>query len=429
MRTLKFSPVLVVLPLLVLGLIFFQNCGQGFQSGSQGAQDLSSSQGSNNDPFGGGTGGTATPTPTPAVSGTPTPTPLPTPVFKNQWTAITSSGLPNPARYAHIAVWTGTKMLVWGGYESAVGHEINTGGLYDPTTNTWDPTSTTGAPTARAYASGVWTGTQLIVWGGETFGRATVETAFNTGGIYDPATNTWKAISTTGAPSARAGHVAVWTGTKMIVYGGLVESSPVVYRNDGGIYDPVTNTWTAISATGAPTNMGGLNITAAWTGTKMIVFGMDSGGTETGALYDPAANTWTAMNKTGMPSRRVDPGFAWTGTKLVVVGGYYNPNYINDGAVYDPATNTWEAVSTNGFPTNRFIFSGTSDGKRAFFFGGQQATADANSGGIYDLETKTWTAIPAIPASTGFSAHSAVWTGSAMIILGNHANPAGAILQ
>ena len=37
---------------------------------------------------------------------------------------------------------------------------------------------------------------------------------------------TWTATSTTNAPSARAGHSAVWTGTEMIVWGGVPPALP-----------------------------------------------------------------------------------------------------------------------------------------------------------------------------------------------------------
>ena len=37
----------------------------------------------------------------------------------------------------------------------------------------------------------------------------------------DLGTDTWQQISTTNDPSERSGHTAVWTGTEMIVWGGI----------------------------------------------------------------------------------------------------------------------------------------------------------------------------------------------------------------
>jgi N-acetylneuraminic acid mutarotase len=55
-------------------------------------------------------------------------------------------------------------MIVWGGSGSS-GY-LNTGGRYNPNTNTWTATSTTNAPTARSAHTVVWTGSEMIVWGG-----------------------------------------------------------------------------------------------------------------------------------------------------------------------------------------------------------------------------------------------------------------------
>src|SRR5882724_4858016 len=85
--------------------------------------------------------------------------------------------------------------------------------------DTWTATSTTNAPTARQGHTAVWTGSEMIVWGGYTFGD------LNTGGRYNPSTDSWTATSTTNAPSIRRGHTAVWTGSEMIIWGGLGSGS------------------------------------------------------------------------------------------------------------------------------------------------------------------------------------------------------------
>jgi N-acetylneuraminic acid mutarotase len=69
----------------------------------------------------------------------------------------------------------------------------------------------------------------MIVWGGSGSGGF-----LNDGGRYNPAGNSWTAMSTTGAPAARALHTAVWTGTVMIVWGGAGSS----YLNDTWSYTP-----------------------------------------------------------------------------------------------------------------------------------------------------------------------------------------------
>ena len=72
----------------------------------------------------------------------------------------------------------------------------------------------------------------MVVWGGS--GNTT--TYLNTGGRYDPATDSWTATSTTSAPDARYLHTAIWTGSEMIVWGGGTILGEV---NTGGRYDPL----------------------------------------------------------------------------------------------------------------------------------------------------------------------------------------------
>src|SRR6185436_711312 len=123
---------------------------------------------------------------------------------------------------------TGTRMLVWGGSGA------NTGGSYDPATNSWTATSTAGAPSGRSNHTAVWTGSRMIVWGGEQPGSSN---RFNTGASYDPTTDAWTSVTIIGAPAPRTLHTAVWTGTRMIVFGGYLA------RNDGAQYDPTTDSW------------------------------------------------------------------------------------------------------------------------------------------------------------------------------------------
>src|SRR5438132_6611890 len=63
------------------------------------------------------------------------------------------------------------------------------GGCID---NTWTPTTLAGAPAARDYHTAVWTGTEMIVWGGDP--------TTNTGGRYNPIKDSWTATSLINAP-------------------------------------------------------------------------------------------------------------------------------------------------------------------------------------------------------------------------------------
>ncbi len=183
-------------------------------------------------------------------------------------------------------------MIVWGGVGSAL---FNTGGRYNPGTDSWTATSTINAPAARADHTAVWTGSEMIVWGGSK------QTC--TGGRYNPGTDSWIATSLTNAPAGRESHTAVWTGSEMIVWGGFCCWPPGMILNTGGRYNPGTNSWTATSTSNAPARS---EHTAVWTGSEMIVWGGSNGpnALNTGRRYNPGTNSWTATTTTNAPSAR-----------------------------------------------------------------------------------------------------------------------------
>jgi len=253
------------------------------------------------------------------------------PVSDTWYGSMATAGSPSK-RWSFTSVWTGTEMIVWGGYNgNPATTAYNTGARYNPTTNTWTPTSTVGAPTPRTGHRAVWTGSRMIVWGGDGLGF----TYTNTGGIYDPATDTWTGTtSLVGAPPARGSHAAVWTGTRMLIWGG---ENPAKF-NTGYFYDPATDTWTgtttAVGALSARSHLEGV-----WTGTEMILWGGSPGAgsvLNTGARYDPATDTWYPMTTTGAPSGRAAHVSVWTGTQLIVFGGNDASTPLNTGGRYTP---------------------------------------------------------------------------------------------
>jgi hypothetical protein len=139
------------------------------------------------------------------------------------WTPTSTENVPD-ARASNTAVWTGSEMIVWGGEYGWA--SLNDGGRYNPNTNTWTTPSTTSD--GRYLHTAVWTGSEMIVWGG-----AGDINFWSTGGRYHPASDSWTATSTLNAPAARSEHTAVWTGSEMIGWGGQVGWD---YFNTGGRY-------------------------------------------------------------------------------------------------------------------------------------------------------------------------------------------------
>jgi hypothetical protein len=201
-------------------------------------------------------------------------------------------------------------MIVWGGVSSDFG--LNTGGRYSPGTNSWTATSTTNAPSGRNSHTAVWTGDEMIIWGGYFSDGS--DHFLDTGGRFNPGTNSWTSTSTVNAPAPRSGHTAVWTINEMILWGGYFSDGNDHFLDTGGRYHPGTDSWQATTTTNAPS--GRLSHTAVWTGSEMIVWGGANDGfdivTSTGGRY------CASVSQLGNISTR---SFVQTGDN-VMIGGF-----------------------------------------------------------------------------------------------------------
>lgn len=340
----------------------------------------------------------------------------PTDAAANTWTSITSVGFPFSVAYSSnlVTVWTGSKMISWGGGQTgAPATYYNQGALYDPTTDVWTLMSTLDAPSPR-LSKGVWSGNKLIVWGGVD----TSSTYYNDGGLYDPATNTWTVMSTTNAPAPRNGHVFHWTGGKAVALLGGDGGSPMM--NSGGMYDPSTNTWTVTATLNAPS--GNAFAASAWSGSKILTWGGQSGwGLVKGGNFDPANNTWSIMTTVNEPSPRIYHGAVWTGSKFAVWGGV-DASEFNSGGLYDPNANTWTATSTINAPVGVQAPVMLWTGRDVIAWSGYSTLGQNNQGGKYDPLTNTWTSMTTLNAPHTRAWSSSVWTGSKMLIWGGKNN-------
>ncbi len=322
-------------------------------------------------------------------------------------------------RTAHTAVWTGSEMIVWGGTWGT--NARNTGGRYDPVTNSWTPVTTAGAPPGRVGHTAIWTGqplNKMIVWGGAT--KSTV-----VGGIYDPASDTWTPIikdknnPQPNMPSFRINHSAVWTGKEMIIWGGFCTGTCM--RNDGARYDPTTRQWSPMAPPGAFLP-GRRNHIAVWTGTEMLVWGgkRTTAVLKSGARYNPDSNSWTPMKVEGAPAR-VDCTGVWTGKELLVWGGL---NFHRDGYRYDLAADEWRPMTLKGAPPGRGGHTAVWTGSEMIVWSGMNGGNGkfTNTGGRYEPETDQWLPLPLENAPDARIGHTAVWTGTEMIVWGGMGN-------
>src|SRR5438067_10156752 len=99
-----------------------------------------------------------------------------------RWTALPAG----PAiRVRHSAVWTGTHMLVWGGQQIRGARFRADGDAFDPASGRWS--AVPGAPLApRGGNVAAWTGSRLLVWGGDVQGPRSGTHSFGDGASFDP---------------------------------------------------------------------------------------------------------------------------------------------------------------------------------------------------------------------------------------------------
>ena len=259
-------------------------------------------------------------------------------------------------------VWTGEELLVWGGATGTTEARVrNDGAAYDPATNAWRVLPV--APiSARFEQTAVWTGTEMIIWGGDDDVLNTHTT--NDGAAYNPTTNTWRLLPA--SPLApRNAAIAVWTGGEMIVLGGqpaVVTDANPNFR-DGAAYDPTSNRWHTL-ATAVPPDHHPLTWAAAvqagtgrllawsqWSMTRQE--GPNSVGLYGGVdlfRLDDARNRWSLVPTGANAPPSVEEAI-WDGERVLVRGAAYNcgscpgPFAPEITTQYDPATNVLDAPS------------------------------------------------------------------------------------
>ena len=199
---------------------------------------------------------------------------------------------PIPARDGSALVWTGTELIVWGGIadDPADPTDPNSqdGVAFDPAAGTWRRI----APPPDGVRAGVvlWTGTEMAVWSDGN--PDTVSAA------YDPANDTWRSIADPPVP----GLVAFWIGDAAVFV-----RDPDISPRDGipdavngpsFAYDPATDEWRRLAD--GPWGLGvgwvAQETTAVWTGSTIITM-TDTNSDPLILLngYDPATDTWRVL--------------------------------------------------------------------------------------------------------------------------------------
>ena len=282
------------------------------------------------------------------------------------WRALPPA--PIGGRVAHSAVWTGREMVVWGGLASLDSDPLTDGAAYDPATRTWRRVA--AAPlTPRYDPAVVWSGREMLVFGGTSVAGDILAD----GAAWDPATGRWRALPASPL-GARDGAVVAWAGDRLVVWGGATVPPPDAPATDD-------------------------------TASEMKA---------DGAAYVPATDTWVPVAAAPIPARSGAES-VWTGTRLVITGGYHEGDEEDrsDGAALDLVSGAWAPIAPRPAPG-----SCGADHPCAGLWTGSRALFPA-SGLAYDSAGDRWSAMPPYPsADSSLAAAPAVWTGSRLLAWG-----------
>ncbi len=238
-------------------------------------------------------------------------------------------------------------------------------------------------PFARARAASVWTGEELVYWGGDSDFDSTHHAD---GAAYDPVAGSWRRLPSSPL-SGRSTPGAVWTGTEVVLWGG----EPA--RGDGAAFDPEAGTWRVLAA--APLSPR-VPVAAVWTGQEVLVWG-DAGRSRKatdGAAYDPAADRWRRLPPAPLALNTAQA--VWTGEEMIVFGAHLDRNNGSrtehaQGVAYRPETNEWRVIAPRPLSPQASTAAWTGD--RVLVWDYELAA------GLYDPARDRWTSVPDLPLS------------------------------
>jgi len=342
----------------------------------------------------------------------------------NGWVPMSAPPTGFVGRWRATAIAMGSSVFIWGGSDST-GNVLDSGAIYDTTSDAWTPIAKdANTLTARVFATAVWTGSLVIVFGGSDASGANV---YKDAAIYDPAKNAWTAI----APAAkqRSMPLGFWDGTRAVFYGGVGATAAAVSGADR--FD--LSTWTSSTATNDPGAI--LSCAYAWNGDTLFLQGGILGGMRTDKVsaYASTTDVWTTPPK-NMTARSNAFG-VWDGARFVVWGGRNDLALLGDGKSFNGTT--WTALASANAPTLRMAVPRrhgwafqTSPGQIAIF-GGQTSLQGqgtfATGGATYDVVNAKWTTADSWPSGETHDYGVGVWTGSEFVLwggrTGNGTNP------
>ncbi len=246
--------------------------------------------------------------------------------------------------------------------------------------------------------------------------------AGGSGSVTSLMRGSWKQLLA-GPLSPREGSATVWTGTELLIWGGqsALPNDHAKNLNDGALYNPVSRTWRSTSA--APMSDAIIG-TAVWAGSKLFVWALPAEGTDRRgvlALFDPAANSWQTI--AALPVAKVVALQAvWTGTRLLVLS--WDDTTTVHLTELDVSSATWHALPSLQLPTHHQViqaYAAAGNGSVYLLAGwawtratgpNSTETRDGVDTYNYRLATQQWAGWPTSAPLTAWAAP--IWVGDAI---------------
>lgn len=307
------------------------------------------------------------------------------------------------------------RVLIAGGWEEFDTLPLASAEIYNPAANTW-----TGAGT-MAIARGAHTATLLpngrvLVTGGVNW----QDSIYSSAELYDPVTNSWSSAGN--MSTSRCGHTATQLSDgRTLVAGGYYDISSPESTNNIDLYDPATNTWSAIDTM----TEGRAEHTASLlsNGKVMVAGGYNNstGRLSSAELYDPDSDTWSAVNDMAYGSYDHTATVLPDG-KVLIVGGQGNEiTALGRTELFDPDTGSWTGAAP--LHANRMVHTATllPDG-RLLVTGGYDGGSELTSAELYDPASNTWSESGVFSVGRGGHTASLLPDGRVFIVGGDGAS-------
>lgn len=151
-------------------------------------------------------------------------------------------GPPGAARRGHSLIDTGSSVILWGGNEGSLDSAFENGFIYSYQSDVWNTIDTADIEPRSDHIS-VWTGNEMIVWGGflEKIHEGSEDRLSSNGFAFSPHVDSWRSISD--APLGLSNSEAMYSEGYVVIAGGL---SAAGSNEDLFLYDLEKDSWRSI---------------------------------------------------------------------------------------------------------------------------------------------------------------------------------------